>query len=389
MSLYTIQQATLTGIGDAIRAKGGTSESIPVTGLADAITNLPSGGGGDLEIPTDITCAETRYLFGGDRLTWMLDLVPPGEKIYFHTGNNTEGLVAGCGKNDLSRFKVWTSYLAGPLGDGAQITALPEIRFTHVNSNNGYHYFKNMRFLKSIPNDFFYRCNPNTGEMTTNMGFVFPSYVGLQYCFMDCRSLRALPELPKTFEGEYGSFYYAYEQTFSGCVSLDKIEGLTVAVGTIYENQFINSFTNCNRISEMTFATDNGTPYKVSWSNQTIDLSSVGFGFRSSDCNEYNGLSKDDERIQTAGGWVNENIHIERPDDWWASESTYGRYNHDSAVRTINSLPDCSGGSNNIVKFRRDSGTATGPNANNSCGALTDAEIAVATSKGWTITFYG
>ena len=44
MSKYVIQDTTLTAIGDAVRAKGGTTELIPVSGLANAITNLPSGG---------------------------------------------------------------------------------------------------------------------------------------------------------------------------------------------------------------------------------------------------------------------------------------------------------------------------------------------------------
>lgn len=41
---YVIQDTTLTAIGDAIREKGGTTDLIPVVDLADAITNLPSGG---------------------------------------------------------------------------------------------------------------------------------------------------------------------------------------------------------------------------------------------------------------------------------------------------------------------------------------------------------
>lgn len=42
---YVINDTTLTAIGDAVRGKAGTSELIPVSELADAITNLPSGGG--------------------------------------------------------------------------------------------------------------------------------------------------------------------------------------------------------------------------------------------------------------------------------------------------------------------------------------------------------
>ena len=67
----------------------------------------------------------------------------------------------------------------------------------------------------------------------------------------------------------------------------------------------------------------------------------------------------------------------------------YSRYNHDSAVETINTLPDTSaylaesGGTTNIIQFTGESGSATDGGAINT---LTEAEIAVAAAKGWTVT---
>lgn len=68
----------------------------------------------------------------------------------------------------------------------------------------------------------------------------------------------------------------------------------------------------------------------------------------------------------------------------------FSNYNHDSAVETINTLPDTSeylassgGGTNNIV-FKKYSGACTDAGGTND---LTDAEIQVATDKGWTVTF--
>lgn len=60
----------------------------------------------------------------------------------------------------------------------------------------------------------------------------------------------------------------------------------------------------------------------------------------------------------------------------------YSRYNHDSAVETINSLPTCTNGGNKII-FKGDNGSLTdgGPISN-----LSPVEIAVATHKGWTVT---
>ena len=75
--------------------------------------------------------------------------------------------------------------------------------------------------------------------------------------------------------------------------------------------------------------------------------------------------------------------------DWYTLKSEYSRYNHDSAVATINSLPDTSAylaekGGTNTIKFIGNAGSATDGGAINT---LTEEEIAVATAKGWTITF--
>ena len=62
----------------------------------------------------------------------------------------------------------------------------------------------------------------------------------------------------------------------------------------------------------------------------------------------------------------------------------YSRYNHDSAVETINSLPDTSAYGTNTIKFRGDAGGKTDGGAINT---MTEEEISVATAKGWTVTF--
>jgi hypothetical protein len=61
----------------------------------------------------------------------------------------------------------------------------------------------------------------------------------------------------------------------------------------------------------------------------------------------------------------------------------YSRYNHASAVETINSLPDTSAYGTNTIKFLGASGSRTDGGA---ISNLTEEEIAVATAKGWTVT---
>jgi hypothetical protein len=74
--------------------------------------------------------------------------------------------------------------------------------------------------------------------------------------------------------------------------------------------------------------------------------------------------------------------------DWFTVDLYYSRYNHDSAVATINSLPDTSAylaekGGTNTIRFLSTSGSLTDGGAINT---LTEEEIAVATAKGWTVS---
>ena len=75
--------------------------------------------------------------------------------------------------------------------------------------------------------------------------------------------------------------------------------------------------------------------------------------------------------------------------DWFSTKEAYSRYNHTSAVNTINSLPDTSAylataGGTNTLKLKGASGSSTTAGGVNT---LTEEEIAVATAKGWTVAF--
>ena len=166
-------------------------------------------------------------------------------------------------------------------------------------------------------------------------------------------------------------------------------------------------FPNTN---SMTFATNNGEPYKVNWKNQTIDLSKrIGHGER---------IWSSSYEIYAQGYWKEKNNvfyettdleqaklnynKLKSQDNWfsWSEDSgtyegknvyyslLFSRYNHDSAVETINSLPDtseylASAGGTNTIKFKGIQGALTDGGAINT---LTEAEIAVATEKGWTVS---
>ena len=162
--------------------------------------------------------------------------------------------------------------------------------------------------------------------------------------------------------------------------------------------------------NSMTFATNNGEPYKVNWKNQTIDLSGR-IGYSSQDWSisyeiygqgywkEKNNIFYNTTDLEQAKLNYNK---LKSQDNWfsWSKKSgtyegknvyyslLFSRYNHDSAVETINSLPDTSeyltsAGGTNTIKFKGIQGALTDGGAINT---LTEAEIAVATEKGWTVS---
>ena len=75
--------------------------------------------------------------------------------------------------------------------------------------------------------------------------------------------------------------------------------------------------------------------------------------------------------------------------DWWTADVAYSKYDRQSAIATIKSLPDTknylsSNGGTNTIKFKKSAGSAKGDNYNMS--KLSASEIAVATAKGWTVS---
>lgn len=162
------------------------------------------------------------------------------------------------------------------------------------------------------------------------------------------------------------------------------------------------------------FATNNGTPYTMNWKSQTIELSSSSYTYGyDTDTYSYDyssfaqGYWKVKNNIFTSNNMTVEQAKarydgLKTTNNWYSCCSNsvtydgksvnlsllFSRYNHDSAVETINSLPDTSAylataGGTNTIKFRKYSGACTDGGGTND---LTPEEIAVATAKGWTVT---
>jgi hypothetical protein len=150
---------------------------------------------------------------------------------------------------------------------------------------------------------------------------------------------------------------------------------------------FYNTFKDCARAKEITFETNNGQPIETQWKNQSIDFTDAGAKISGSAIQNFTGYNsgittdkqvKDDTTYQA----------LKDDPDWFSTSFNYSRYNHDSAVNTINSLPDtsaylASAGGTNTIKFKKAAGSATDGGAIEN---LTAEEIAVAAAKGWTVT---
>lgn len=223
-----------------------------------------------------------------------------------------------------------------------------------------------------------------------NFSFIDYDYADLSNFFYNCHGLRSIPEefLKKlsTSKGKQ-TFYSLGYDSFAGCSSLDEIKGINIRSMNINSNLFSNTFDYCTRVKNIIFAKeDNGSPYTATWKNQYINLS-VFIGYANDDSNIllYNsGITSDKKVIDDTTYQA-----LKNDPDWFTLKSEYSRYNHDSAVATINSLPDTSAylaekGGTNTIKFVGNAGSATDGGAINT---LTEEEIAVATAKGWTITF--
>lgn len=230
--------------------------------------------------------------------------------------------------------------------------------------------------LREIPEDYFWKIVPNADywegakNYSNNRDGIFYS----------CYSLRKLPDISilGTTASSYSSLYY---QCFYYCYTLDEITNLPVSLGTFTSNYFNYTFNYCCRLKELIFETnEDGTPKTANWKSQTIDLSKyVGYVSSTSYILNYNsGITADKQVIDDATYQA-----LKDDPDYFTLDVNYSRYNHDSAVNTINSLPDTSAYGTNTIKFMGACGSLTDGGAINT---LTEEEIAVATAKGWTVS---
>ena len=208
--------------------------------------------------------------------------------------------------------------------------------------------------------------------------------------FGGCYSLRSIPKVLIKRLYSASSNFNATNSIFNYCTSLEEIEGFRGPNATLSRN-CLDNFQGCHRLTRLVFDYEDeatNTPRTQNWKGQTIDLSSgigyVNYSYNKSYILDYNSGITADKEVKDDATYQS----LKNDPDWFTCNIGYSRYNHDSAVETINSLPDTSAylaanGGTNTIKLKGAAGSATDGGAINT---LTEAEIAVAAAKGWTVS---
>lgn len=382
MSKVFIEESTLTAIGNAIRAKDGSTALIAPLNMANAITNLPSGGGGGdgITVPSEvfILTGDLKNKFSSSSWNWFfedykdiittVDISSLSNAFYGNQAVKTIPIVFN--------MSGYNNPLSSAFKDCFYLEEAPSIKNAQPTAISGL--FDACWYLRTIPEDFGDDWNYESLHATG-------SYNAKDAVFSGAHSLRRIPtNFLKNLRSENSSYSSsAPNRAFQNCYVLDEIRdfGVSNQITAMTSNMFRNTFTSCSRIKEMTFETnEDGTPKSAKWKSQVIDLTGVGYNTSDYFTNKNSGL---DTSTKVTDDATYQNCIQNHPDDWWSMDINYSRYNHDSAVNTLNSLPDTTATGTNTIKFTGAFGALTTGGAINT---LTEEEIAVAAAKGWTVT---
>lgn len=383
MSKYVIDSATLASIGDAVREKDGTTEAILVSDIATRIKAIPQeGGGGGLEIPEEAftITGDCNYRFSGGGWDWFVEQI--GNQIstkdllstqYMFQNSNLESIPF-----DINGTTVGSMSAVGIFYGCEKLTSIPKLNFI---AGNMQQIFYNCYKLEEI-----------TEESVANIDWTAVDTQATTYgytrnnTFSYCYNLRKFPMSFLAHGNPVSAYSYGiYPSLFENCYVLDELVELPIQHrnASWTSNGFRGTFNNCHRLKDIIFETnEDGTPIVVNnWTKQTISLNTnIGYAPYYTTITMNTNFTRDKEVTDDATYQA-----LKEDPDWWTVNPKYSRYNHDSAVRTINSLPDLSVKGGNTIIFKETSGANTDGGA---CGDLTAEEIAVATAKGWTVTLY-
>lgn len=381
MSKYVVDESSLTAIGDAIREKTGGTELIPFTNMPNEIASITTGGGSGIEVEPIVLSGDCSYFCTGPLASKFIELF--GDKITTNGLKGIDRMFSDCELTNIPFELNMTGksyYSCDSLFSSAKRLEISPIMNNFYPSSMSYMFYECSR-LRTIPENAFN--NWNYSRINSY------DWANMSYMFRGCISLRNIPEsfLKNIYGTNKTNSYSLLYNGFYFCFCLDEIRGINFNPNTeITSNLFNQSFERCSRVKDIIFdCNEDGSPKIIRAKNQSIDLTRyVGYAYNTANILNYNsGITADKQVTDDATYQA-----LKNDVDWWTTDIAYSRYNHDSAVRTINSLPDtsaylASSGGTNTIKFKGASGSATDGGAINT---LTEEEIAVAIAKGWTVT---
>ena len=382
MSKVAINEITLTNIGDAIREKTGKTNLIAPGDMPAEIASISTGGGG-IEVEPIVLTGNCSYYCSGPLSSKFIELF--GNKITTNKLMYVNYMFRDSKVTNIPfelNMENTGSYSCAGLFSSAGKLEKPPI-MNNFRPNNLGSMFENCQRLRIIPENVFNNWNYYSIHDS--------SWGDINNMFYNCFSLRNIPE--RFLKNVYTKGSYASSSLlncgFYNCYSLDEIRGININPNVNITSDVCRSaFNNCDRVKDIIFdCNENGSPKAITATNQTINLaddSYIGYSPTKTRILGYNsGITADKQVTDDATYQA-----LKDDPDWWTTDIAYSRYNHDSAVRTINSLPDtsaylASAGGTNTIKFKGAAGSKTDGGAINT---LTEEEIAVATAKGWTVT---
>ena len=387
-----VNEDTLTVIADFVRYKLGEETDPNAAGFTKYTPmELANKIGDEMPLAKDAIPNSAKYIRGDCRhrfayggWDWFIEQL--GGEITTEAITNCQYMFYGCNLEripfDINCSQASVS-MSSMFNNCKNLKVLPKITVKPTATENMFWFCQNLR---EIPENFFdnFDWSSVTGSSTgwgASMNTMFDSCYSLRY--IPIHKIKSNPTI-----GNSSSYLY---KGFSQCYCLDELVDLPLPFtdawtsNTFGSGPYSGCFLHLSRLKSLTFALNEGQPCVMNWKNQTIDLSQkVGYSKQTFDIIGYNsGITKDKEVKDDATYQA-----LKNDKDWFTNKPKYSRYNHDSAVETINSLPDTSAylaanGGTNTIKFTGAAGSATDGGAINT---LTEAEIAVAAAKGWTVS---
>lgn len=373
----------LTAIGVAIRAKTGKSDLLTLDQMPTEIASITTGGGGGEEFPDEAfnLTGKCAYKFAYDSWKWFLEMYK--NRITTHNITAADNMFRMITSTEIP-FDINVTNIADMsymFYNSQLLKVCPRVRGTIKwnTSTTLESMLSNMTGATSLEDIFTPEMLEGFSDVVITSSYSAPKL----FNFSSCNSLRSVPswfyKVRLNETSPYFPYYNLYSDLFNSCKALDEVRDLQVwtCQGEQSTNMLDRTFRYTNRLKTFTFETnEDGTPVTAKWKSQLLDLSkNVGY------TNSYyvDGISEDKKVSNDATYQA-----LKNDPDWYSVDSAYSRYNHDSAVETINSLPDTSATGTNTIKFLGSSGAKTDGGAINT---LTEEEIAVAAARGWTVTY--